>query len=148
MDHSAFTLSVSRELDVSLADPQPRYSIYGEKWEHLNTVDLLWAEADAFGNQSAGNLAGSFLLAETVRYSGGLIGTAVDIRGLPPAYGDANLSVGLDSLTGKASFTSLETAYNGRRYVFGDGSLHYPITVADSGIRDNASSHLNLKFVA
>ena len=27
MDHSAFTLSVSRELDVSLADPQPRYSI-------------------------------------------------------------------------------------------------------------------------
>ena len=139
MDHSAFTLSVSRELDVSLADPQPRYSIYGEKWEHLNTVDLLWAEADAFGNQSAGNLAGSFLLAETVRYSGGLIGTAVDIRGLPPVYGDANLSVGLDSLTGKASFTSLEAAYNGRRYVFGDGSLHYPITVADNGIRDNAS---------
>ena len=68
-----------------------------------------------------------------------MIGTAVDIRGLPPVYGDANLSVGLDSLTGKASFTSLETAYNGGRYVFGDGSLHYPITVADNGIRDNAS---------
>ena len=30
-------------------------------------------------------------------------------------------------------------AYNGGRYVFGDGSLHYPITVADNGIRDNAS---------
>ena len=139
MDHSAFTLSVSRELDVSLADPQPRYFINGATWEGLDTVDLLWAEADAFGNQSTGNLAGSFLLAETVRYSGGLIGTAVDIRGLPPVYGDANLWVGLDSLTGKASFTSLETAYNGGRHAFGDGGLHYPITVADNGIRDNAS---------
>ena len=139
MDHSAFTISVSRELDVSLADPQPRYFINGARWTSLDTVDLLWAEADAFGNQSTGKLAGSFPLAETVRYSGGLIGTAVEIRGLPPVYGDANLSVGLDSLTGKASFTSLEAAYNGGRYVFGDGSLHYPITVADNGIRDNAS---------
>ena len=138
MDHSAFTLSVSRELDVSLADPQPRYSLYGEQWDDLSTVDFLWAEADAFGNQSTGNLAGSFLLAETVRYSGGLIGTAVEYPGLPPVYGDANLSVGLDSLTGKASFTSLETAYNGGRHAFGDGGLHYPITVADNGIRDNA----------
>ena len=118
MDHSAFTLSVSRELDVSLADPQPRYSLYGEQWDDLSTVDFLWAEADAFGNQSTGNLAGSFLLAETVRYSGGLIGTAVEYPGLPPVYGDANLSVGLDSLTGKASFTSLETAYNGGRSRF------------------------------
>ena len=68
-----------------------------------------------------------------------MIGTAVDIRGLPPVYGDANLWVGLDSLTGKASFTSLETAYNGGRHAFGEGGLHYPITVADNGIRDNAS---------
>ena len=139
MDHSAFTLSVSRELDVSFSDTQPRYFINGAQWESLDTVDLLWAEADAFGNQSTGNLAVSFLLAETVRYSGGLIGTAVEYPGLPSVYGDANLSVGLDSLTGKASFTSLEAAYNGDRYVFGDGSLHYPITVADNGIRDNAS---------
>ena len=139
MDHSAFTLSVSRELDVSLADPQSRYFINGARWTSMDTVDLLWAEADAFGNQSTGNLAVSFPLAETVRYSGGLIGTAVDIRGLPPVYGDANLWVGLNSLSGKASFTSLETALNGGRYIFGDGSLHYPITVADNGISGNAS---------
>ena len=139
MDHSAFTLSVSRELDVSFSDTQPRYFINGAQWESLDTVDLLWAEADAFGNQSTGNLAVSFPLAETVRYSGGLIGTAVEYPGLPSVYGDANLWVGLDSLTGKASFTSLETAYNGGRHAFGDGGLHYPITVADNGITDNAS---------
>ena len=139
MDHAAFTLSVSRELDVSLADPQARYSLFGERWEDLNTVDFLWAGADAFGNQSTGLLASSFPLLETVRYSGGLIGAALKLRGLPPVYGDANLSVGLDSLTGKASFTSLETAYNGGRYIFGDGSLHYPITLAGNGISDDAS---------
>jgi hypothetical protein len=139
MDHSAFTLSVSRELDVSLADPQPRYSTHGAKWQGVDTIDLLWAEADAFGNRSTADLAASFPLVGTVRYSGGLIGTAVNHAGLPPVYGDANLSVGLESLTGEASFTSLEMAYNGGRYIFGDGNLHYPISVADNGIRDDAA---------
>ena len=101
MDHSAFTLSVSRELEVSLADPQPRYSIGGARWESLETVDLLWAEADAFGDPSTADFARSFPLAGTVRYSGGLIGTAIEYPGFPPVYGAANLSVGLDSLTGK-----------------------------------------------
>ena len=138
MDHSAFTLSVSRELDVSLADPQPRYFINGAKWQSLDTVDLLWAEADAFGHRSTADLAGSFPLKGTVHYSGGLIGTAVEYSGLPPVYGDANLSVGLDTLAGKASFTSLEMVYNGKSYHFGDGGLHYPISVADNAIRGDA----------
>ena len=135
MGHSAFTISVSRELDVSLAYPQPRYFVHGGRWTGLDTVDLLWAEADAFGEQSTGTLASSFPLLETVRYSGGLIGTAVDYFGLPPVYGDANLSVGLEDLTGKASFTSLEYVDSGERHTFRKGSLHYPITVAENGIR-------------
>ena len=134
MDHSAFTLSVSRTLEVSLADPQPRYSIGGAGWQGLETVDLLWAGADAFGAPSAGGLAGSFPLAGTVRWSGGLIGAAVRHDGLPPVYGDADLSIRLDSLAGKASFTSLRTSYEGKRYVFGDGSLHYPIAVTNGAI--------------
>ena len=139
MDHSAFSISVSRELDVSLADPQARYFINGGRWTDLDTVDLLWADAHVFGDQSTGNLANSFPLLETVRYAGGLIGTAVDIPGLPPVYGDANLSIDLgdqseDDLTGKASFTSLTYLYDGTEYYFGDGSLHYPIVVADNGI--------------
>ena len=139
MDYSAFTVAVFRELDVSLADPQPRYVNYGTPWSDLETVDLLWAEADAFGRQSTGSLAGSFPLTDTVRYAGGLIGTAVDIQCLPPVYGDASLWFGLDDLRGKASFTSLETELDGGRYVFGGGSLHYPIAVTADGIRDEAS---------
>ena len=134
LDDSAFTLSVSRELDVSLADPQPRYFGSGAKWNSLDTTDLLWAEADAFGNRSTGALAGSFPLTGTVRYSGGLVGAAVDYPGLPPVHGDASLSIGLESLAGKASFTSLRMPFNGERYIFGGGSLHYPITVADNAI--------------
>ena len=138
MDHSAFTLSVSRELNVSLADPQPHYSISGDRFRSLDTVDLLWAEADAFGDPSSGALARSFPLAGTVRYTGGLIGTAVEVPGLPPVYGHANLAIVLDTLTGKASFTSLRTFYDGERYLFGDGSLHYPIAVTDDGITDDS----------
>ena len=138
MDHSAFTLSVSRQLDVSLADPQPRHFNYGGRWQSLDTVDLLWAEADAFGTPSTGGLANSFPLAGTVRYAGGLIGTAVDYPALPPVYGDANLAIGLESLTGRASFTSLRVLYRGDRYLFADGSLHYPISVDDNEIRHDA----------
>ena len=139
LDYSAFTVAVFRELDVSLADPQPRYVNYGTPWSDLETVDLLWAEADAFGRQSSGSLATSYPLTDTVRYAGGLIGTAVDIQCLPPVYGDATLSFGLDDLRGKASFTSLETELDGGRHVFGGGSLHYPIAVTADGIRDEAS---------
>ena len=138
MDHAAFTLSVSRELEVSLADPQPLYSISGARFESLDTVDVLWAEADAFGDRSTHNLATSFPLGGTVRYSGGLIGTAIEYPGFPPVYGAANLSIGLDSLTGKASFTSLGRVSNGTRYLFGGGSLHYPITVEDNAITHDA----------
>ena len=138
MDHSAFTLSVSRDLDVSLADPQPRYFDNGAPWTTLETVDLLWAEGDAFGRRSSGSLANSFPLTGTVRYAGGLIGAAVDRAGLPPVVGDANLSIGLDNLTGKASFTSLQVLSEGERHVFGEGSLHYPIAVGGNEIRDEA----------
>ncbi len=134
MDHSAFTLSVSRELQVSLADTQPRYSISGDRFHSLDTVDLLWAEADAFGDPSSGALAGSFPLAGTVRYSGGMIGTAVELPGFPPVQGHANLAIVLDTLKGKASFTSLRTLAHGGRDRFAGGSLHYPIAVEDNAI--------------
>ena len=139
LEHSAFTIAVFRELDVSLADPQPRYVDSGAPWSDLETLDLLWAEADAFGRQSTGSLAGSYPLRGTVRYAGGLIGTAVDIQCLPPVYGDASLWFGLEDLRGKASFTSLETELDGGRFVFGEGSLHYPIAVTADGIVDEAS---------
>ena len=101
-------------------------------------MDLLWAEVDAFGDRSTGDLAASYPLGGTVRYSGGLIGTAVEYPGFPPVYGAANLSVSLDNLTGKASFTSLRRVSSGTRYLFADGSLHYPIAVEDNTITHDA----------
>ena len=139
LDHSAFTVAVFRELEVSLADPQSRHFNHGAPWSDLETLDLLWVEADAFGRQSIDGLADSYPLTDTVRYAGGLIGTAVDIQCLPPVYGDASLSFGLEDMKGKASFTSLETELDGGRYVFCDGSLHYPVAVTADGIVDEAS---------
>ncbi|MCY4502938.1 MAG: hypothetical protein OXE57_15415, partial [Alphaproteobacteria bacterium] len=119
MDHSAFTLSVSREFDVSLAYPQSRYHANGARWQDLSTTDLLRAEAAAFGSQSHGRLVDSYPLKGTVRWSGGLLGAAVDYPGLPPVHGDANLTIGLEDMTGKASFTSLRMSYGGRSGIFG-----------------------------
>ena len=139
LDHSAFTLSVSRELSVSLADPQPRYSGSGDYFHSLDTVDLLRARADAFGDPSTGTVTRAYPLAGTVRYAGGLIGTAVKLSGFPPVRGDAHLAVALDTLTGKASFTSLRTLYDGGRYLFAGGSLHYPIAVDGNAITHQAA---------
>lgn len=133
-DHSAFTISVARQFDISLADPQPRYRGSGEKWEALDTEDLLWAEAEVFGYRTAGTLGASFPLGGTVSYAGGLLGAATAYPDLPPVFGDANLSIELGSLTGIASFTSLWMSRNGGRTVFGDGSLHYPFSVTADGI--------------
>lgn len=138
MDHSAFTLSVSRELEVSLANSQSRYFDHGGIWQSFDTIDLLWAGADAFGQRCTGIPASSFPLAGTVRCSGRLIGTAVDHRGLPPVYGDADLSLDLGSLTGKASFASPRMTCGLESYLCGKGSLYHPISVADNAIGYNA----------
>lgn len=140
MDHAAFTVSVARELRVTLADPQPRYAGQGAPWQTLDTLDLLRAEADAFGYRSAGRLADSYPPGGTVRYSGGLIGAAVDYPGLPPVRGDADLSIDLADMNGSASFTSLWVLHDGSRYRFGDGSLHYSIAVTDEGIAGGGTS--------
>ena len=101
----------------------------GGDWDNKGAVES-GAGAPALGS---GGLRG------TVRYVGGLIGTAVDIQCLPPVYGDASLSFGLEDLRRKASFTSLETEHDGGRYVFAGGSLHYPIAVTADGMVDDAS---------
>lgn len=134
LDHAAFTVSVSRELDVALADPQPRYSRWGHAWTGLETTDLLWAGAHAFGEATTVGLRGTWPLSGAVRYTGGLLGVAVDYPGMPPVGGAASLALDLATLEGKANFTSLEMAYAGQRLPFGDGSLHYPFSVTGNKI--------------
>ena len=132
-EHAGFTLSVSRALAVGLADPQPYYDRWGNRWTTLDVVDLLQAEADAFGYRSTGDLSLSYPgvgALGTVRYAGGLLGAALDRAGLPPVLGNANLAVNLGTLDGTASFTSLTVYPNGLAEPFAGGRLHYPFALS------------------
>ena len=136
-DHAAFTIAVSRDLRMTLADPQPHYDGAANRWRALDVTDLLRVGVDAFGYRSTGDLGMSYPLEGPmgkVCYAGGLIGAAIDEDGMPPVTGDANLAVDLDSLDGTASFTSLEVTSNGMPEPFVGGALYYPIALSDNGI--------------
>ena len=136
-DYAAFTVSVSRDLQIALADPQPHYGYHGGPWQTLDVVDLLQAEVDAFGYLSTRSFRSSYTAKGpdgTVHYTGGLLGAALDRMGLPPVTGDATLSVYLATLDGAASFTSLTVYPDGTPEIFADGSLHYPIELSANAI--------------
>lgn len=137
MDYAGFTLSVSRDLSVSLADPQPHYDGRNNPWQALDVFDLLQADANAFGYRSTGDFSLSYPTAGllgTVRYAGGLIGTALDRAWLPPVIGDAALAVNLDTLDGTASFTSLTVYTDGLPETFIGGRLHYPFELSANAL--------------
>ena len=136
-DYAGFTVSVSRDLQIALADPQPHYGYWGGPWHTLDVVDLLQAEVDAFGYLSTRNFRSSHAAKGpdgTVRYAGGLIGAALDLAGLPPVTGDASLAVDLATLDGAASFTSLAVYVDGTPDIFAGGALHYPFELSDNAI--------------
>ena len=137
-DYAAFTLAVSRDLRMTLADPQPHYDGAANRWRTLDVTDLLQVGADAFGYRSTGDLGMSYPMAGSmgkVSYVGGLIGAAIDVDWLPPVTGDAKLAIDLDSLDGTASFTSLEVHSDGTPKTFAGGALYYPLAIADNSIR-------------
>ena len=123
-EYAAFTLSLSRDLRIALADSQPYYDRAVNPWHKLDVVDLLQVEVDAFGHRTTAALAAG--LSGTARYAGGLVGTALDRTGLPPVTGNANLALDLGTLDGTASFTSLRVYPEGLPETFAGGSLHYP----------------------
>ena len=131
-DYAAFTLSLSRELEIVLADPQPHYDGAVNPWQKLDVVDLLQVGVDAFGHRTTGTHAAN--LSGTARYAGGLIGAALDHTGLPPVTGDAGLALDLGTLDGMASFTSLLVYPDGLPETFGGGTLHYPFGLSDNAI--------------
>ena len=136
-DYAAFTVSVSRDLQIALADPQPHYGDGSSPWEAFDVIDLLQAEVDAFGYLSTGSFRQSHAAKGpdgTVHYAGGLLGAALDRTGFPPVTGDATLSVNLATLDGRASFTSLRVYPDGTPEAFAGGSLHYPIELSANSI--------------
>ena len=136
-DYAAFTLAVSRDLRMTLADPQPHYDGAANAWQTLEITDLLSVGVDAFGYRSTGDFGMSYPLEGSmgkVCYAGGLIGAAIDYDWMPPVTGDANLAVDLGTLDGTASFTSLEVTSNGIPEPFASGTLYYPIALSENGI--------------
>ena len=136
-DYAAFTLAVSRDLRMTLADPQPHYDGAANPWRTLEITDLLRVGVDAFGYRSTGDFGMSYPLEGAmgrVCYAGGLIGAAIDYDWMPPVTGDANLAVELGTLNGTASFTSLEVTSNGMPEPFAGGTLYYPIALSENGI--------------
>ena len=149
-DYAAFTVSVSRQLQIALADPLSLYGYGLGPWQALEVVDLLQAEVDAFGYLSTGNFRSSHAAKGPdgiVHYAGGLIGAALDRSGLPPVTGNAALSIDLATLDGTASFTSLTVNTNGSPEVYSSESLHYPIELsANSIVGTGVASTLQADF--
>ena len=136
-DYAAFTLSLSRELEIALADPQPHYDGALNRWQKLDVADLLRVEADVFGHRTTAAHAAD--LSGTARYAGGLIGAAIERSGLPPVTGDASLRLDLGTLDGTASFTSLLVHPDGIPETFAGGALHYPFGLSGNEIVGNGA---------
>ena len=132
--NAAFTLSVSRDLRVALADPQPYYDGAANVPQTLDVTDLLRVGVDVFGHRSTGAILESHGAAGTVRYAGGLIGAAIDRAAMPPVTGDASLALDLGTLDGRASFTSLAVHAGGASEVFAGGRLYYPFELSANAI--------------
>ena len=136
-DYAAFALSLSRELETALADPQPHYDGAVNRWQELDVVDLLRVEVGVFGHRTVSTPGES--LSGTARYAGGLIGTALERSGLPPVSGDASLALDLGTLDGTASFTSLLVHPDGMPETFAGGALHYRLGLSENEIAANGA---------
>ena len=141
-DHAAFSLSVSRDLELHLPDRDVGRNRRAWFDAALDVTDRLHVEVDTFGHRSVGDLLQSFPaedLQGTVRYAGGLLGAAINRTGLPPVTGSSSLAVDLGTLDGAASFTSLAVHADGRTETFAGGSLHYPFSLSGNEIIGSAT---------
>ena len=149
-DYAGFTVAVSRDLRIDLADPQPHYDGAANVWRTLEVTDLLQVGVDAFGYRSTGDFSTSYPLEGEfgkVSYAGGLIGAAIDYAWMPPVIGNATLAVDLDTLDGTASFTSLAVYSDGDPETFAGGALYYPFALSDNAIvGTEADSTLSADF--
>ncbi len=132
-DYAGFSLTVSRD-QPDEPSATSRYVAYAAG---LGVPDLPRAAVDVFGYRSTADLHQSWPAQGpqgAVRYSGGLLGAAIDRTGLPPVTGAASLAVDLGTLDGEASFTSLKVHTWGTPEIFAGGSLLYPFELSANAI--------------
>ena len=98
-----------------------------------------YAEPWVYGYLPDSDLADNPALTGTATWTGALLGFTPNRA---PVVGDARLSVGLDTLTGQADFTNLESWAVGQApgevgtgEIWGDGDLGYSIAVAGNTFR-------------
>ena len=92
-------------------------------------ADHLQASADAFGVSSTGSLNESFADIGSVLWQGSLLGVDVRQAMLPPVFGNAELEIDLETLTGQARFSNLVVAINEERQTFRQSTLQYDVTI-------------------
>ncbi len=109
-----------------------------------NGVTVPWAISGGLGSGHPGTVTDNVLatnrdLAGTVTWYGDLLGFTPSLRSV---RGNAEISVNLASMNGEAGFTDLRSwwvgvppAENGADARWGDGDLHYAITVAGNYLR-------------
>ena len=107
--------------------------------KHVTVFDSLRAGADAFGVAPAGSFSDGHASAMPghATWSGSLIGVDLGSPGLPPVFGDAELSVALTSLDGTARFENLVVFVDGETGAFRAPDLEYAIGVTGNSFADS-----------
>ena len=108
-------------------------------FKHVTVFDSLRAGADAFGVAPAASFSDGHASATQghATWSGSLIGVDLGSPGLPPVFGDAELSVALTSLDGTAHFDNLVVFVNGATGTFRAADLEYAIGVTGNAFADS-----------
>lgn len=116
-----------------------RYGAWGVGVERVwsGSDDMLRAGADAFGMSPTTNLADSTALTGDATWTGSLLGVDVGQDALPPVFGDAELSVDLEDLTGTALFDDLSVDVDGVSSPFRMTSLSYDVSISGNTFADD-----------
>ena len=108
-------------------------------FKNVTVFDSLRAGADAFGVAPAASFSDGHASATQghATWSGSLIGVDLGSPGLPPVFGDAELSVALTSLDGTARFENLVVFADGATGAFRRADLEYAIGAIGNAFADS-----------
>ena len=102
--------------------------------------DVLQASADAFGQAATSDIRSSIAAVGTVSWNGVVLGVDLGQDSLPPVFGNARLTVDLDTLEGDAQFSDLQVATHGVLRAFRSRNLSYAVSIAGNSFSDLSGS--------